>query len=321
MISLAFVGFALAAVPTTSTSSPNLSQLTETSSAGSIALTVTTSVSVPSATQRSLAPPGYKDYRTRWTYDPIGWVDYASTAALGVGWYLVEYRTKPRSAPRWTGGILFDDAARDLFVGGSAKVRNDAAAVSDVFALLPQGMLWLDIGIVLLTDRLNIETAWYMTVINLQSAALVGMFSRLGHRYVGRERPDVPPCRQDSEYNETCFGAPTAGFPSGHASASFMGAGLVCAHHLNLPIYGGGAPDYLACGAAVAMATTNAVSRLIADRHYLSDVIVGVGLGLAGGFMLPMLAHYRPPLSENARLAVVPVASGNLGGLAVVGVW
>ncbi len=319
MISPVVLGLVFVGAPATATAAPGLSHLTQTSSAIQIAPSLTSSV--PTARQHSLAPPGYKDYRTRWTYDPIGWVDYASTAVLGVGWYLVEYQTNQRSTPNWTGGILFDDAARDLLVGRSAGVRNNASKVSDVFTLIPQSMLWVDVAVVLLTDRLNIETAWYMTVINLQSAALVGMVSRLGHRFVGRERPDVQPCRQNGEYSDSCTPSSTSGFPSGHSSASFMGAGLVCAHHLNLPIYGGGAPDYLACGAAVAMAATNAVARLVADRHYLSDVIVGVGLGLAGGFMLPLLAHYRPPLSENARLAVVPAASGNLGGLAVVGVW
>ena len=73
--------------------------------------------------------------------------------------------------------------------------------------------------------------------------------------------------------------------------------------------------------ATTTIATTNAVSRMVADRHYVSDVIAGVGIGLAGGFLLPLLAHYRPPISDEAQLAIVPVSGGGTQGLAVVGIF
>jgi hypothetical protein len=70
-------------------------------------------------------------------------------------------------------------------------------------------------------------------------------------------------------------------------------AGLICAHHLNVPLYGGGAPDLAACGAAVGLGLATGVMRMTADRHYASDIIVGSVIGFGGGFGLPLLLHYR----------------------------
>lgn len=73
---------------------------------------------------------------------------------------------------------------------------------------------------------------------------------------VGRRRPD------DGRFS----------FPSGHSSATFANA-TVLQRHFGWKV---GVPAY-------AFATYIAASRLPANSHYLSDVIVGAALGIAAG--------------------------------------
>lgn len=80
-------------------------------------------------------------------------------------------------------------------------------------------------------------------------------------------------------------------FLSGHAMASFTAAGLMCVHHEMLPLFGGGAPDAWACAWAVSVATLTSISRLAADEHWASDVLIGAGAGWLYGYYLPELLH------------------------------
>ena len=50
---------------------------------------------------------------------------------------------------------------------------------------------------------------------------------------------------------------------------------------------------------ASANALTTAVTRLVADRHYATDVVVGTGLGFAVGYAVPVLLHYSYGDSAN----------------------
>lgn len=100
-------------------------------------------------------------------------------------------------------------------------------------------------------------------------------------------------------------------------------AGLICAHHLNVPLYGGGAPDIAACGTAVGLGLATGWMRMTADRHYASDIIVGTVLGFGGGFGLPLLLHYRglAPTRQVAgtTITVFPQASERELGLGLYG--
>ena len=143
--------------------------------------------------------------------------------------------------------------------------------------------------------------------------------TRGGHRLTARERPDIPPCIEDPEYHELCFGGSTASFPSGHTSGAYVGAGLVCAHHLNAWLYDYPPADIAVCAATMTAATTSSVLRLIADRHYVSDVVAGAAIGLGAGLALPMLVHYRPRDDTDVSFVVAPMAWQGAFGLATSG--
>jgi membrane-associated phospholipid phosphatase len=47
-----------------------------------------------------------------------------------------------------------------------------------------------------------------------------------------------------------------------------------------------------ACALATTGAVATGVSRLMSDRHYATDVIVGFGFGFGFGYAVPTLLHY-----------------------------
>lgn len=235
-------------------------------------------------------------HRLKWRWHRFTAAEYVLTGVLAATYLTIEFGVKPPSEANWRGGILFDDDVRDAMVANSRAGRDRAAIASDIFTVAPQLIAAFDTVVVPLAfDDWNFDVAAQMGIIDIQTVAIIGLFSRIGHRFIARERPDVEPCRSDREYNGLCLRGALASFPSGHTASAFGGAGLVCAHHAHLPLYGGGIQDVLVCVAASAMATTAGVLRLTSDRHYASDVLVGAAFGVGAGFALPYFVHYRKP--------------------------
>ena len=88
----------------------------------------------------------------------------------------------------------------------------------------------------------------------------------------------------------------TLSFPSGHTASTFATATVV---HRELG-WKAGVPAY-------AVASWVAASRMHADRHYLSDVVMGATIGIMAGRAATVGAH-------NARFAISPVAvDGGIG--------
>jgi hypothetical protein len=71
-------------------------------------------------------------------------------------------------------------------------------------------------------------------------------------------------------------------FPSGHASNAFAAASVISRHYRKLTI-----PGYT-------LATYIAVSRMAANKHYLSDIVAGSGLGWSTGRVV-VRRNGRPP--------------------------
>jgi membrane-associated phospholipid phosphatase len=68
---------------------------------------------------------------------------------------------------------------------------------------------------------------------------------------------------------------------SGHASLAFMAASALCVQHSRLSLYG--SADAAVCPSALAIAATTSVLRIVADRHWATDVIAGALVGSAVG--------------------------------------
>ena len=83
-------------------------------------------------------------------------------------------------------------------------------------------------------------------------------------------------------------------FFSGHTSQAFASAAVVCSFHANMPLLGNGPENHIPCVTAMVGAAATGFLRIAGDMHYLSDVLTGMGVGLATGFLLPWLLHFGP---------------------------
>jgi membrane-associated phospholipid phosphatase len=215
--------------------------------------------------------------------------DYAFTGALAAGaiagYFLLDPAT---SGPR--GGVLFDAPLREWLRIDDASARATASDISDVsqaFMLAyPLADAWATAGLA----HGNTDAALQMTLINAQAIALSMTVVLLTKNLVGRERPYGLDCGPDSR----CGGeARNQSFISGHSAAAFTGAGLVCAHHEAMPLYGGGGADLAACLGGLTVASMTGVLRVASDSHYATDVLAGAAVGLASGYLMPKLLYYR----------------------------
>lgn len=205
---------------------------------------------------------------------------------------------KPADHAKWSKPILFDESARSFFKSNNENTQELAGNLSDnIYHAMVIAPYVVDNYVVALGIHQNADVALQMTLMNLQSLGLSGVISLSMERTVGRRRPFAQDCSgqfgPDKVGYNHCNGVDDfESFYSGHAAATFTMAGLTCAHHQHLPLYGGGLPDALACIVMVSLATTTGVLRLVVDRHWTSDVLTGAAVGLINGYVLPSWLHY-----------------------------
>jgi membrane-associated phospholipid phosphatase len=222
----------------------------------------------------------------------------------------------------WTKPPSVDAAFRNWVRADTAAGRQTAADVSDYTWHGSTYYVLLD-GLVtpLASDRLNTDVAFQLTLLNWQAIGLTGVLVRLVHVSVGRARPSLQNCSSDPDAENHCeFRG--ASFVGGHAMMTSANAGLACANHHYLPLYGGGLADSLVCPVMVAAALTVGTARIVADRHWLTDTVPSWIVGGAIGFGMPYLLHYRyvrDVASPLPNTALLPWATQTSAGLDFVG--
>jgi membrane-associated phospholipid phosphatase len=244
-----------------------------------------------------------------------------SSSMLGIAIFLA--MDEPKEA-KWVGGILFDDAARDAFRLKDRDARRTAWRVGDItYWASPIVPYAIDGVIVALLARDDPKLAMNMMLVTTEAASYAGFLSFLSNKLALRERPDTTACKAaNKEAAARCdLGGETEGFYSGHTTIAAAAAGAVCAHHAYVPLWGHPALDGLACALTTTSAAVTATTRVMADRHYLTDVIIGFGVGYGLGYMVPTLAHYAVPGSSTAALRVSPTVAGGDAGLTVFGTF
>jgi membrane-associated phospholipid phosphatase len=238
---------------------------------------------------------GESPHRLHWQSDwrRVNGVDYALTtglfAAFVGAWFL-----PPLDQAVWSRPLLFDRSVRSALRARSPDGRNLAGAISDsliVAAYLPP--LLVDPFVVAGAVDGNPDVAWQLFVISTEAYAVTITLNEISKRIFARQRPYAFACARDSKYSADCSDADRfRSFYSGHSAVAGTGAGLMCAHHTHLPLYGG-AYDPLACATALAGMLATGSLRVIADKHWNSDVAVGLLLGFSVGYLLPSLIHYK----------------------------
>jgi membrane-associated phospholipid phosphatase len=225
-----------------------------------------------------------------------GWEAVATvTAGVGTG---VLFMLKPPSDPRWEGGILFDDSVRTHMRLDSADARKRVRALGDLpYYAAPVLPLIVDPLLVAWLVRDDSKAAFNLEMTALEGFAYAGLLSFVSTRLSVRERPDSSECRRTHADDSECE-IDTEAFWSGHTSIAAASAGLVCANHHYMPLWGHPVADAGACVLATSGALWTGVSRILADRHYTTDVVVGFGAGFASGYLVPTLLHYTRRTSD-----------------------
>ena len=261
-----------------------------------------------------------------WEGQRFSTVDWIITgAATGIA--LASNILPPRSS-HWTGTNGFDDGARDFLRLSSTSARYWVRDASDV--LLSVEVTWP-----LFVDAL-IGAWWYhdspdaaaqMALIDAEAYAVASAIQGTTTMLTSRQRPYGRDCGTAAlpETNSDCSSSSVRyrSFFSGHASMSFLGASLICVHHLKLDLFGSRAADIGTCVAAYSGAALSSLFRTMGDVHYTSDILIGATVGTAIGLGLPMLKYRRSRKGilrsttekEEGRVMVLPFGAGlGVGG-------
>ncbi len=260
--------------------------------------------------------------RLVWRYPRFRLTEYVAAGAVSVGNISLEVAYQARPRDRFTKPVLNDSVVRSWLRASTPEGRDRADDISDYMWYGSTYYVLLD-GLVtpLASDRLNTDVAFQLTLLNWQAIGLSGLLARMAHVSVGRTRPSLQGCSTAPDTTNPCeFRG--ASFVAGHAMMSAANAGLACANHGALPLYGGGVADRLVCPVMVTNALTVGVLRIVADKHWLSDTVPGLAVGGAVGFGLPWLLHYRYAQRIAAPLpnaVLLPWADGSSGGVQLIG--
>lgn len=213
------------------------------------------------------------------------------------------------------GGVLFDEDARDLLRLPDRDWRYRVRDASDVGASLMT--TWPFLVDALLTAwwyRGDVKLARNMTLVAAETIAISAAAQGMTNTIASRERPYGRLCgKAVPEDTIDCEGnVRYRSFFSGHSSATFASAGVLCWNHLGLRLMGG--PwDAVTCVTGFAVATSTALFRTMSDMHYATDITLGAIVGTSIGLVVPWL-HLSPPVTDDrpgrVQMRVAPVGQG-----------
>lgn len=217
--------------------------------------------------------------------------EYRETTALetsvlvgvGVIFFIGEYTIPEPQTPRIRHGVLFDDAVRSHLRAPGEAGRRRADILSDYGFWGLTAAPFLDAGLTAGAVHGDGQTAWQLARIDAEAFALNETLTLVTKLLTARQRPYAydAGCPVDGCIANTSF-------PSGHTSRAFTGAALICTTHWYIPMFGG--PwDAVACAGALGVATTTGIMRIVADKHWSTDVIAGALTGSLSGWLIPFL--------------------------------
>ncbi len=277
------------------------------------------------------SPPQLESLRSlRWNpaWPRFRPVEYGVTGAMLAGTIALAASARYRK-PLWHGGILFDDSVRSALRADSADGRERAHKFGSKLYLGSFGFSVADALVGAWAIRGSSDVAGQMLLIDVEAYALVGLLQFSASTFVRRERPYQSDCRKGVNPGFPGCSANNAdgslSFFAGHTAIAFTNAGLTCAHHQHLHLYGD-VGDALMCGLTTASAAVVAYTRIASDKHYATDDLTGMLLGASVGYLTPTLLHYRAAhVAETAGRtkahvsAVLPAFSPTSLGLAMAG--
>ena len=178
---------------------------------------------------------------------------------------------------------------------GSVLARKSADTVSNVYAFAALPTLAIAGALAFTGPAATDGSGLRATVIVLESTAVSAALIQSVKFFAARKRPfvryghgtDGPDPETGKTYDVNDRDSHIS-FPSGHtALATALGVSLA----MTATLEDSKASPWLWCGAAVAAISTGAL-RMIAEKHYFTDVAAGALIGAASGVVIPLL-HRR----------------------------
>src|SRR5882672_161820 len=206
--------------------------------------------------------------------------------------------------PRWDSTILFDESARNALRASSESGRSRAASFSNAAYVLTAVPFMVDAMFVTWLGHGQMDAAVQLALIDIETLAITTLMTTALQRAVGRARPFLRECASNPNSDSDCAGSANnrnSSFISGHASLAFSAATTLCVQHSRLSLYG--SADPVVCPAALTIAAGSSLLRVVADRHWISDVIAGAVLGSAVGYVVSAV-HLRENGSAPAGLTM-----------------
>lgn len=215
-------------------------------------------------------PPGPRDDKRRTMKSYASNLGYNVLGVLTPGNHKPLLLTAAITAP----SFLLDDEAKQYFVDHPHEnFGKIGSAIGGTIAVAGVTIGMFSAGRIARGDNFR------ATTYDLSQAIIVTQVYTQALKFtVRRERPD---------------GSNNLSFPSGHSSNAFTVASVVARHYpkLAIPTYG--------------LATYIAVSRIAANKHFLSDVVAGAGLGWGIGRVV-VRRNGRPPDVQPGKAAEPP---------------
>ena len=240
----------------------------------------------------------------------VGVAEASVVIGLGAAVNVFDLVAHAPETPSWTGGgVLFDAGARDALRAPGASGRERAATISDVLVTTLVLAPFADAGANVALAHHDTDAALQLALIDAEAFSVASALVIPMKFLIRRQRPSAyelqcdSPSSRDPASQDCTRASRNESFPSGHSAMSFTAATLICTEHLKLPLYGG-AWDAIACATAIAAATTTASLRIVADRHFATDVLAGAAIGILSGWLVPAL-HMRGGTSAPASRGAV----------------
>jgi membrane-associated phospholipid phosphatase len=257
-------------------------------------------------TAEAPSAPAKTPYELKW--DPR--IDLPVTGVLMAAWLTTEF-TKSSLAPdacRWCVTNGFDNAIRSLFnpsLEPSASGIKGPATASDItgFMVLPISMLGLD-AVLAWREGTLLKTMPIDIVLVAEATFGALALTQLTKFLVGRARPYSIGATPELLAQGKDPADANLSFFSGHTSFAFA-ISTATATVLTLRGY---KYAWLAWAIGMPLAATTAILRLAADKHWASDVLVGMVIGSAVGVGVPLLFHGR--VTQSVSLRVMPMPNG-----------
>lgn len=284
--------------------------------AGLLAVSAPPALALPERAPEALPDPLV--WSPRWAR--AGLPNYVLTGAAAT-LSLVFAITPPIQAQPST-RLGLDESARASLRLQEIEERYIVRDASDVtLSLLVTYPFFVDALIAAQWYRASPDAAFEMAVIDAEALAITAAIQGVTNTLAARERPFGRDCggALPADLNDCVSSMRYRSFFSGHSSLAFTSAALICSHHLRLDLFGGGAVELATCGVAMGTAAATALFRVMADQHYLSDVLTGAAVGTIVGFLVPAL-HYgfadgTSFGQQSVELRLLPTSNG----LSVVG--